>query len=918
MRTAIEVLLLSRIAGHGLPPSEKRRLTAAVLAIAMVLVLLGRPAAADTYTWDVSGGTSAPQDGSGIWSTSTSYANWWTSSTDVAWPTGGTDTAAFGGISGTAGTVTVSGAGVGVGAMIFNTPDWSTYTIGGGSIALGGVAPTITVNTNASIGSILTGSGTAGLVVNGGGWLELTAANTYTGPTTVSGSTVLRLSNSAALPAGSNLTLDGGQVELAAGDFTASLGTAAGQVQFSANGGGFSAAGANRIVNLSNSATLTWAGTSGFLGNGAPLMLRAFSANSTIDFQNPIVLSGGTQAVQVTAGSATPGVDARLSGVLSGSGGLTITGGGNLELTASNTYTGPTIVSNSILRLSNSAALPTGSNLTLDGGQLELAAGDFTSSLGTAPGQVQFSANGGGFAAVGGNRVVNLSNSATLTWGSGSFLLNNAPLMLGTWSADSTVDFQNPLNLLDLGNGPQNVQVALGSGTVAVNARLSGTISGSGGLTITGGGNLELTASNTYTGPTIVSSSILRLSNSAALPTGSNLTLDGGQLELAAGDFTSSLGTAPGQVQFSANGGGFAAVGGNRVVNLSNSATLTWGSGSFLLNNAPLMLGTWSADSTVDFQNPIVLSGGTQTVQVTAGSGTPGVDARLSGILSGSGGLTITGGGNLELTASNTYTGPTTVSSSILRLSNSAALPTGSNLTIDSGVLELNAGDFTRNLGTGPGQVQFTANGGGFAAVGSNRVVNLSNSATLTWGSGSFLPNNAPLMLGSTASDATVDFQNSINLGSESQVVLVTAGTAPVSAELSGVLSGNGGLRIAGGGTLLLSGTDNTYSGGTFVESGTLIVASNGALPSGSNLTVGAGGTFIFDPAEVAGPAVASAAGASRGEGVTVVPEPGTLGLLGTAMALAIGALILKRKLASCQLHPQESVGVFGPRINSV
>ena len=552
--------------------------------------------------------------------------------------------------------------------------------------------------------------------------------------------------------------------------------------------------------------------------------------------------------MQVTAGSATPGVDARLSGVLSGSGGLTITGGGNLELTASNTYTGPTIVSNSILRLSNSAALPTGSNLTLDGGQLELAAGDFTSSLGTAPGQVQFSANGGGFAAVGGNRVVNLSNSATLTWGSGSFLLNNAPLMLGTWSADSTVDFQNPLNLLDLGNGPQNVQVALGSGTVAVNARLSGTISGSGGLTITGGGNLELTASNTYTGPTIVSSSILRLSNSAALPTGSNLTLDGGQLELAAGDFTSSLGTAPGQVQFSANGGGFAAVGGNRVVNLSNSATLTWGSGSFLLNNAPLMLGTWSADSTVDFQNPIVLSGGTQTVQVTAGSGTPGVDARLSGILSGSGGLTITGGGNLELTASNTYTGPTTVSSSILRLSNSAALPTGSNLTIDSGVLELNAGDFTRNLGTGPGQVQFTANGGGFAAVGSNRVVNLSNSATLTWGSGSFLPNNAPLMLGSTASDATVDFQNSINLGSESQVVLVTAGTAPVSAELSGVLSGNGGLRIAGGGTLLLSGTDNTYSGGTFVESGTLIVASNGCTAQRVELDRRRGWDFHLRP----------------------------------------------------------------------
>ena len=75
----------------------------------------------------------------------------------------------------------------------------------------------------------------------------------------------------------------------------------------------------------------------------------------------------------------------------------------------------------------------------------------------------------------------------------------------------------------------------------------------------------------------------------------------------------------------------------------------------------------------------------------------------------------------------------------------------GSNLTLDGGVIELNAGDFTRNLGTGPGQVQFTANGGGFSAVGGNRVVNLGNSAALTWGgSGSFLPDQAPLMLGTS------------------------------------------------------------------------------------------------------------------------------------------------------------------------
>ena len=61
--------------------------------------------------------------------------------------------------------------------------------------------------------------------------------------------------------------------------------------------------------------------------------------------------------------------------------------------------------------------------------------------------------------------------------------------------------------------------------------------------------------------------------------------------------------------------------------------------------------------------------------------GMAAVDAQLSGVLSGSGGLTITGDGMLELTASNTYTGPTTVSGGILRLSNSAALPGGTATT---------------------------------------------------------------------------------------------------------------------------------------------------------------------------------------------------------------------------------------------
>ena len=94
------------------------------------------------------------------------------------------------------------------------------------------------------------------------------------------------------------------------------------------------------------------------------------------------------------------------------------------------------------------------------------------------------------------------------------------------------------------------------------------------------------------------------------------------------------MGGGLGQVQFTANGGGFSAIGANRIVNLGGSSEpLTWGSSGFLPSGGALTLGTTSADSMIDFQNPLVLSGGTQTILVTAGSGTANLDARLSGSL---------------------------------------------------------------------------------------------------------------------------------------------------------------------------------------------------------------------------------------------------------------------------------------------
>ncbi len=110
----------------------------------------------------------------------------------------------------------------------------------------------------------------------------------------------------------------------------------------------------------------------------------------------------------------------------------------------------------------------------------------------------------------------------------------------------------------------------------------------------------------------------VRLADSGALGT-CGVALSGGVLELAAGDFKASLSTAPrpvrDEISFAADGpsgagGGFAAKGGPRSVNLGGKgATLLWAAGGFVADGQPLVFGSRSADAALVMQNPIDLGG---------------------------------------------------------------------------------------------------------------------------------------------------------------------------------------------------------------------------------------------------------------------------------------------------------------------
>ena len=219
--------------------------------------------------------------------------------------------------------------------------------------------------------------------------------------------------------------------------------------------------------------------------------------------------------------------------------------------------------------------------------------------------------------------------------------------------------------------------------------------------------------------------------------------------------------------------------------------------------------------ATTGFISGMYMVGETWTVN-TVGTGIVNENATIrhntSTLYSSAAKIVKQGTGTLNISGSNFVGGGITLTGGVLKLSHTDALPGGTaatggtcNLAINGGVLGLtsSSGNFARGLGTTLTTVQFT-DSGGFAAFGSDRTVNLGGaSASVTWASGSFVPNGKALLLSHSTADSMIDFQNPINFGGATQTVEVDDGSAATDAKLSGALT-NGGLTKTGGGTLVV------------------------------------------------------------------------------------------------------------------
>ncbi len=310
--------------------------------------------------------------------------------------------------------------------------------------------------------------------------------------------------------------------------------------------------GTNRIssnnLTIDSGASLTAAsdrflkvGTTTLTVNGTLTQTAAVSANT-----QRVSIAGGSGSIVLSGGFRTSG-NFNFAGDISGTGSILTDAAGTFTLSGNNTYNGDTLIRNgNIIRVGSSTALSPNSFLRFGANTniIELTGANFSRTVGNSAGNVRFhagadGAGSSGFAAVNADRTVAING--TVSWGAGLF--NPTIFHLGTAASTHKVNLTTDINL---NAGTRTINTT--DGTAAIEAEISGILSGTGAsvLNKTGTGVLLLSNSNTHAGGTIIAGSQgainpLRISHSSALGSGTLTIGSGGNNDQARLELTGNI-----------------------------------------------------------------------------------------------------------------------------------------------------------------------------------------------------------------------------------------------------------------------------------------------------------------------------------------------------------------------------------------
>jgi autotransporter-associated beta strand protein len=541
------------------------------------------------------------------------------------------------------------------------------------------------------------------------------------------------------------------------------------------NNGTFQATGAGGIVinvaNFTNNGTFTTGATSPLTMNRGFVVTN--NAGKTMTIGGAWISGSGGGSLINNSGTITYD-SATTSSVQvgqTGSGAFIKSGSGDLTLTGANTSTGATTVNAGTLFVNTGAASAltvanvAGPTVTLTSGNTSgLVVGQFDGRgniTGILSGTTYIRSGG---ATTPGSTSITAAAYSTLS--SGNLTMNGGTLNLGTGShtVAQVIVAGGTISNGTLTTSTTNYDVRSG----AVSAALAGV---SKTLTKTTAGTLTLSGSNTYTGATTVSAGMLQFGRVNSLYGGTTASWTATNIRTGSGA----------TLAFN--------VGGTDEFTTGNVTTLITNLGASSSSTNGMNAGSFLGFDTTN------ASGGTFTIADAI--------ANSTGASGGARGLRKLGTNTLLLTASNSFTGATSVEAGTLAFDRVTALNSSSGIGINAGAIL----DYTGTADTLSRNITVATSGTGTIRNSGGQKLTLSGTLT-----------------------------------KDGRVLRLTGGTFDVTGQIVGA-SANSDLLVDGTSTVTLLSA-NPYNGPTFVnQASTLVLGTNSAIPSNSIVTLGDGTT---------------------------------------------------------------------------